>query len=248
MSASIDQARTEDPPFDWDGIKLVVFDVDGTLYRQRPLRIRMAAKLLWHTVTRLDSKTIPRLRYYRRVREEIGELEVADFEAHLRARTCKQFGMSVDELERIVTRWIEKEPLSVLRRYVYPGLERLLPAIRQSGRTVGILSDYAAREKLAALGLVADRIVVAADVGMLKPHPRGLENLMAASGATGSQTVLIGDRIDRDGAAAYRAGARSLILSQGPIDGWVTFRGYDDPIFAPFLTPHSRTVRHRYDR
>src|SRR6185503_2964594 len=29
-------------PADWDGVRLVVFDVDGTLYRQRPLQLRMA--------------------------------------------------------------------------------------------------------------------------------------------------------------------------------------------------------------
>ena len=29
-------------PSDWKDIRLVAFDVDGTLYRQRPLRLRMA--------------------------------------------------------------------------------------------------------------------------------------------------------------------------------------------------------------
>lgn len=36
-------------PLDWDRLHLVVFDVDGTLYRQRPLRLRMARDLLFHT-------------------------------------------------------------------------------------------------------------------------------------------------------------------------------------------------------
>jgi hypothetical protein len=32
-------------PADWDGVGLVVFDVSGTLYRQRPLRLRMRRDL-----------------------------------------------------------------------------------------------------------------------------------------------------------------------------------------------------------
>ena len=36
---------------DWDCIDLVVFDVDGTLYDQRALRIRMAWELCLHTLS-----------------------------------------------------------------------------------------------------------------------------------------------------------------------------------------------------
>ena len=35
-------------PTDWASIRLVAFDVDGTLYRQRPLRLRMARDLAIH--------------------------------------------------------------------------------------------------------------------------------------------------------------------------------------------------------
>ena len=35
---------------DWDTIRLVVFDIDGTLYRQRPLRLRMARDILAYTL------------------------------------------------------------------------------------------------------------------------------------------------------------------------------------------------------
>ena len=55
-----------------------------------------------------------------------------------------------------------------------------------------------------AIGLVPDYVVAAGDpeVGVLKPHPRGLEVLMAAAGADAAETVVIGDRPERDGAAA----------------------------------------------
>src|SRR5262249_46716329 len=53
---------------DWDGIKLVAFDVDGTLYWQRPLRLRMAGEMLLHALSSWSFETIAVLRTYRRIR------------------------------------------------------------------------------------------------------------------------------------------------------------------------------------
>jgi FMN phosphatase YigB (HAD superfamily) len=85
--------------------------------------------------------------------------------------------------------------------------------------------------------LSADHVVSATDegVGVLKPHPRGLELLISAAGAKAHQTMLIGDRADRDGLAAQRAGALALIRSSRPMEAWRTFKSFDDPVFAPLL-------------
>jgi putative hydrolase of the HAD superfamily len=58
---------------------------------------------------------------------------------------------------------------------------------------------------------------------------------MALAGVEPEQTVLIGDRAERDGMAARRAGAHALIRSDKPLPGWITFRRFDDPVFAPML-------------
>lgn len=85
--------------------------------------------------------------------------------------------------------------------------------------------------------MTADYIVCAGDegIGLLKPHPRGLEALIAAAGAQPHATVLIGDRAERDGLVARRAGARALIRSSRAIDGLQTFARFDDALFAPFF-------------
>src|SRR5262249_45316217 len=95
-----------------------------------------------------------------------------------------------------------------------------------------------AKEKLAAMGLIANHVVTASDegVGVLKPHPRGLERLMAAGEATEDETIVIGDRVDRDGLLAKRVGARVLIRSSKPVNGYQTFKGYDDEVFAPLFS------------
>jgi FMN phosphatase YigB (HAD superfamily) len=59
---------------------------------------------------------------------------------------------------------------------------------------------------------------------------------MTRAGATAARTMYIGDRVERDGLAASRAGARCMIRSRKPIYGWSTFERFNSPVFSPFLT------------
>jgi len=222
----------------WEDITLVVFDVDGTLYDQRSLRVRMARDMALSAVARRSVRFIAVVAAYRRIRERLGEREAGDFESVLVAETAAAAGCSVEVVRAVVAEWIETRPLPYLARCRYPGLPSLFAGLRRSGKIIGVFSDYPAQAKLAALDLSADLVACAPDpgIGYLKPHPRGLESLIAAAGVTPGQTLLIGDRHDRDGLAAQRAGARILLRSSKPIDGWQTFRRYDDPLFSPILT------------
>jgi putative hydrolase of the HAD superfamily len=224
-------------PLDWAGVRLVVFDVDGTLYRQRQLRLRMARDLLIRTVVERDPKIMAVLAKYRRIRERLAHEQVVDFEPVLLAQTAAAAAVSPDRVRAIVSEWIEQRPLGYLAACRYPGLSQLFAGLRRSGKSIGILSDYPAKAKLEALGLTANHVVSAGDesIGLLKPHPRGLECLIAAAGAEPHQTVVIGDRVDRDGLVARRAGAGALIRSSKPIEGWQTFARFDDALFAPLL-------------
>lgn len=222
---------------DWQGIRLVAFDVDGTLYRQRPLRLHMAADLLADALRERSLVTLRVLSRYRRIRERLGHAEVAGFEPTLLAETAAASKVPEGLVRSTVAEWIDRRPLAHLARCRYAGLVELFAALRRRGKSIGILSDYPARAKLQALGLAADHVVSAGDegVGILKPHPRGLLALIERAGATPSTTVLIGDRTDRDGLAAERAGARALIRSTRPIDGWQTFASYEAAPFLPLL-------------
>jgi FMN phosphatase YigB (HAD superfamily) len=70
---------------------------------------------------------------------------------------------------------------------------------------------------------------------LLKPHPRGLEVLIAAAGVKPHETILIGDRPERDGLAARHVGAWALIRSSRPVEGWQSVTSFDDAVFAPVL-------------
>lgn len=220
---------------DWRNIRFVAFDVDGTLYRQRALRLRMGRDLVLHTIAKRDLSAIGVVSAYRRIRERLGAEEVVDFERVLIAETAKATSIPSERVQTIVSEWIEARPLPYLRNCLVPGAPQLFSGLERAGRKIGILSDYPATEKLAAMGLAAHHVVIASDVGLLKPHARGLQLLMAAAGATAGDTLLIGDRADRDGVAGQRAGVKTLIRSSKPIKAFQTFKTFHDPLFDPFI-------------
>jgi putative hydrolase of the HAD superfamily len=222
-------------PADWGDIRLVAFDVDGTLYRQRPLRLRMGRDMVLHAVAKRDLSAIGVINAYRRIRERLGDEEVVDFDRVLIAETAKATSMSPASVQTIVSEWIETRPLRYLRSCLYSGVPQLFAGLQRAGRTIGIFSDYPATAKLAAMGLAAHHVVAACDIGLLKPHAKGLESLMAAANATARNTLFIGDRADRDGVAGQRAGVRTLIRSSKPIQAFQTFRTFHDPLFDSFM-------------
>src|SRR5262245_26644082 len=143
-------------PIDWNGIDLVAFDVDGTLYDQRSLRLRVLAEMICHVVCKRNLRIMLIIQTYRRLRERLGEEEVANFESKLVSETASRAGCTEDLVESIVADWIERRPLRYLPACRYPGLRELFVGLRRSGKTIGILSDHPARQKMVALGLDAD--------------------------------------------------------------------------------------------
>jgi putative hydrolase of the HAD superfamily len=224
---------TDAATFDWAAIRLIVFDVDGTLYSQQKLRLAMARALLVHSIARVDTQTLRVISSYRKLKESLAEAEMPDFEPVLHARVAARHQITTHQVAAIVADWIETRPLPLLAAARIRGVERVFADARAAGRTVAVLSDYPAAAKLASLGLTADIIVAAGDpdVGVMKPHPRGLEAVIARAGATAANTVMIGDRPERDGAAATRAGVAALIRHRKALPGWRCFTDFTDRLF-----------------
>jgi|SRR5271157_1519177 len=215
---------------DWKAFDLIVFDVDGTLYSQRKLRLKMAGVLLRHCLTARSVKTLRILSSYREWREQVADRGSERFEEVLASQLAARYRRSEVDIQTIVSEWMEVKPLPFLKECRYPGVKELFAHLRSAGKVIGVLSDYPAREKLARLELEADYVVSARDeeVSVLKPHPRGLERLMALAGVGPEATVMIGDRAERDGEMGRRAGVRTYLRSEKAIPGWGCFRSFYD--------------------
>jgi len=208
---------------DWPQIRLVVFDVDGTLYDQSCLRRKMIRQLSLHCLRHPGDIGVLRvISTYRRCREQLADEEsdrIGDLQYE---RPAARLGIDAEEVRRTVQDWMLERPLGHLRSCRYANVADWVTALRAQGKTVAVFSDYPATEKLRALDLGIDLVVSAVDpeVDCLKPRPQGLQRLLELTGVAPHQAVLIGDRDDRDGECARRAGVSYLIKSREPaVDG-----------------------------
>jgi FMN phosphatase YigB (HAD superfamily) len=221
----------------WSRVRLVVFDVDGTLYDQRPLRRRMRRALLAHCLSRpRDLGLLRTLQTFRRLREELAE-EASEGISRLQyERPAALLGLSPEAVRLAVETWMHERPLPYLQGCRFPGVERVFEALRASGRTTAVFSDYPAEAKMRALGLRADLYVAAtdADIERLKPHPLGLQRTLERAGAAPAESLFIGDRDERDGECARRLGVPYLLKTRKPTGAPAEFQEYAE--LLPYLS------------
>ena len=201
------------PPFPVD-CRLVVFDLDGTLYRQSKLRWTMLGELL----TEGGAGKLRRIRdlgRFRKLREDLSDAGQPGFDAELFSRAAALTGRSEKDMRALVQVWMEERPLRHLRAARVEGTAELFEALRAKGISIAIWSDYPIAAKRAALGLKADMALAATDpeLDTLKPNPRGLAMLLERAGCRPDQALMVGDRMSRDGAAAAALGVAFLLRS-----------------------------------
>lgn len=198
----------------WEGVRAAIFDVDGTLYDQGRLRRRMALELAFHCLRQPSGVAELRiLRTFRSLRERLALESGSGVEARSFERAAYACGVAPERVRDLVERWMQEAPLRHLRACRYAAVDELFTALRRRGIAIGVFSDHPAAAKLAALGLAAEvvRSATDPDVDRLKPDPRGLAVVAAGLGAAPQACLVIGDRDDRDGEAARRAGMRFLL-------------------------------------
>jgi len=218
----------------YDGrLQALIFDLDGTLYDQAPVRRAMLYRLLRvHLTSPLQGfVTLRALHSYRRAQEVLrrtppdsGDIAAAQIELG-----AAEAGVSTERLAAWVTRWMEEEPLPFLAGAVRKEVTEVLQAARRSGLRLAVCSDYPAEQKLKAMG-IADHfaVVVSAQdprVQRFKPNPRGVELAIRELAVSKDEVIYIGDRPDVDAVAATRAGIQHFILSGrqnlGHLSAWL---------------------------
>jgi FMN phosphatase YigB (HAD superfamily) len=209
-------------------IRAVLFDVDGTLYHQMPLRLLMAGELGALSWLRHAPWNVPRLwrmlSVFRQVREDLRALGRPDEPlARLQyTRAAERAGVPEREMEAAVEEWIYERPLKYLPRVVRGGVPEVLSGLATRGLRVGAFSDYPVSDKLEAMGLRAavtlELDATAESVNAFKPHPRGLEVACERWLLSPTEVLYVGDRAEVDARGAAAIGMPCAIVG-GVSDG-----------------------------
>jgi phosphoglycolate phosphatase/putative hydrolase of the HAD superfamily len=219
-------------------IRAVLFDVDGTLYAQLPLRVAMACEMALASMSlqRRGRQDVRRVLTFRRLREDLRgrPSHVESLERRQYSVVSEQLRCSVEDVESAVAEWIYRRPTKWLRYCRRPGLEPLLDFLASRGISCGVFSDYPATEKISALGLDGrfDVVVSAVDndVGAFKPDARGFLAAARRWNMPADQVLYVGDRADVDAAGAAAAGMPCAVLARasGQQNGFLAVRGFKE--------------------
>lgn len=196
---------------DFNKYDLYVFDVDGTLYYQNKLRLIMGKRLLMYYLFHpLKFKDLIIIKNFRSLRENAKDTN------GLFDITAKKCNVSVSRVNEVIKKWIYENPIDALIASKDDTLLAIIDKLKANGKTVVIWSDYEADDKLKALKLSTDYVYTAEQerVGELKPSPKGLNLIMSDLNVPKDKTIMIGDRMVKDGEAAKKAGCDYLILSK----------------------------------
>lgn len=201
---------------DWSKIKLVIFDVDGTLYDQSRLRKKMGRSLISHYMLRpWRAYDLQIIRVFRKERELMNFNPVKNIEEAQYELCAKKVKTPATNIKKVIEKWMYQAPLAYLKACSYTGIQEFFTFLKAQGIKIAIYSDYPATEKLLAMGLQADLVVSSTDkaVDALKPNPAGLTYIMNYFDISAEYCLFIGDRDELDGACARQAGMDYYILS-----------------------------------
>jgi len=219
-------------------LKAIIWDVDGTLYEQAPLRaavLRTLAREYWrHPLEGWRDARI--LVAYRNALEKLRLAPAGQYsiEAQI-GLACTLSGRCSAEVKSCLAKWFEEVPLRLLPRYIRPGLKAVLENLRSKQIRLAVFSDYDAAKKLEVLNLsslfalhcaAGDPLVAA-----LKPDPRGLRLVLDRLGVAPEEAIYVGDRPSVDAVAAHRAGMEAVIfgkVNRRHASGWMEVAAADD--------------------
>ena len=194
--------------------KVVVFDLDGTLYNKNGMVMRMllSALLEWRMMF-----------VERRTRKKLRGVWMGDkdsfYDMYFREMSNGRLFSAEYARWWYNTRYM---PLMVrvIKKYYQP-VEWLEPFVSQCktlGVRIVVLSDYGhTKEKIQALGLddtMFDWVVSAPELGGLKPACQLLEKVAAKMGILPNQCLVIGDREDTDGELAKSVNTPFYLVEQ----------------------------------
>ncbi len=189
-------------------IRVVSWDVDGTLYSLQRMRWQLLFLLVKEMTPSGGLGSIRELRVLRQFRMIMEEARTSD-EARP-AAVEPDHRKSLLELEH---HWYGR---AIERSGPRPGVADVLAFLAARGLTQVVFSDYDSDYKLESLGL-QDRfqsVYSGESLGFLKPSPRGLQLIAHDFEIPPGYLLHIGDRAETDGAAARAAECQSLILGR----------------------------------
>jgi FMN phosphatase YigB (HAD superfamily) len=189
------------------GIKVVSWDVDGTLFSYKRLALKLFSNAFKNICIAGWSSTVKNLR------------EVFEFHRIVELQRLNESQVDATNLMRYKpAQECEKEALRIALDGLPPrsNVIRLIQEFAQNGIRQVALSDFECEYKLEALGIRKhfEKAYSCEEIGFWKPSPIPLLKVQDDFGALPEQHLHIGDRLSTDGLACERNGCEFLHVNR----------------------------------
>jgi len=199
-----------------NGIEGVAFDLDGTLYPNYRLRLRILPAIFKEL--RLAA-AFGMARGVIRKEQESSPVVQSDFYQYQADVIAKIMSVPADQLKEKIDRLIYKAwepPFKNIK--LFKGVKETIAALRKAGYKLGLLSDFPPETKLEYMGLggLWDAVLCSETFGTIKPHPLSFKELAAAMSLPPEKILYVGNSRAYDVAGANRAGMKTAWI-KGPL-------------------------------
>ncbi|GAA3950093.1 HAD family hydrolase [Pedobacter ginsengiterrae] len=199
-----------------NNIKLVIFDVDGTLYDQSKLRKKMLVELIRYYIFKpWRFKDLLIVYHFRKEREKKAGQQINNLQEEQFKWCAAKINAPLNRIKEVVDKWIFKFPIKYLKESAYPDVNYFFSKLKENGVLTAIYSDYDSKLKLDSMNLSANLLVSSTDenINAMKPLPDGLNYILAKLNIEDKgKCLFIGDRQELDGICAERAGIPFLLI------------------------------------
>ncbi|MDR3200812.1 MAG: HAD family hydrolase [Spirochaetales bacterium] len=200
-------------------IKVVAFDVDGTLYPNSAVYIRALPFAL---------RNLFAIRAFARIRKDIRKIRpLTDFHRTQTRLFAARKGVSEDSAERIIDRVFYGRWGAITRKVrLFPHVRETLERIKAAGMKLAVLSDFPLLQKLAHWKLEGlwEYERSCEDIGYLKPNPEPFLDLVSFFGAPPGEILYVGNNYAYDILGAKSQGLMAAhITRRAPPDSAADF-------------------------
>lgn len=185
----------------------IIFDMDGTLYSQRKMRIYMMVKMLFyygiHFWKIKEGVIVYQFRKLREVKEHR-----KDTIEEIMELVAKKVGVESVVAQICICYWMFEVPLQVIEKCSYRHILTWIEELKHAGKKIYIYSDYPAEKKAEKLGIITERIFTSEylEIGEQKPSRKAMDYILKEIHVPVEQILYVGDRYEKDGLSAAMAG------------------------------------------
>lgn len=195
-------------------IKIVCFDIDGTLYPKW-----VTNRKLFFTLFPSPSLAMKYQKFRKEVRQEKSLVLRDQSEQGFRRYQAKSIAKKTKQRPKEIEKRIEKQFYHRWEKIFaklkgYPDVSETIVELKNRGFKIAFLSDFPIGNKLKALNVehLADYAICSEQSGYLKPHENPFLAVCNKMKVTPQEVVYVGDSYSKDVMGAKKVGMKTLWL------------------------------------